>query len=255
MADTNSTPNNENVASERGRIARWMIGGGMGAITALAVVLISHDTSPTQEGCKTAFNMLVPLIGTWIGTVLAYYFSGENFQKASESMNKMMGKVMDDKLKTIPVKEVMIARANMTAIVLQTGDDGAKVNLKTDILDRFNDTITRMPVFTDKDVSKYVIHASEVFQFVTQKTIAQTTAAPFDVAKPTLKDFLGFNKNEDFVSKTIAYVGIDATLADAKAKMEAVSDCQDVIVTDDGSPDKPVRGWLTNVQIAKRSKA
>ena len=218
----------------------------------VTIVLMKTDR---EEGGKTAFNMLVPMVGTWIGTVIAYFFSSDNFQRASDSMNKMMGQVIQDKLTSIKVKDVMIARANMTAVVLQPDDDGAKVNLKTEILDRFNDTVTRMPVFTDKDVTKYIIHSNEVFQFVTAKTLAQTATAPFDVSKPTLKEFLDTNKNADFVSKTIAYIALDATLADAKAKMDAIPDCQDVIITDTGDADKPVRGWLTNIQIIKKMRA
>ena len=250
MPDTN-TPNPKAGQSERSAVARWVIGGGIGALAGLAAVLIIADT---KEGSKTAFTMLVPLIGTWVGTVLAYYFSGENFQRASDSVSQMVGQVMADKLKTIPVKEAMIARANMSVVALQPKEDGSNVNLKTELLDRFNDTVTRLPVLDDAGVAKYIIHQSEVFEFVTKKTAAQTTVAPVDVTKLTLKDFLEFNNKAQFVAKTMAFVAIDQTLSDAKAKMEAIPDCQDVFVTDDGDKSKPVRGWLLNVEIAKRAK-
>ena len=92
-----------------------------------------------------------------------------------------------------------------------------------------------------------------VFEFVAKKTVAQAPA-PVDISKLTLKDFLDFNKNADFVSRTMAFVAIDQTLSDAKAKMEAKAECQDVFVTDGGEPTSAVRGWLPNVEIAKRAR-
>jgi hypothetical protein len=70
----------------------------------------------------------------------------------------------------------------------------------------------------------------------------------------TLKDFLDDPEVRNMVSNTLAFVNIKATLADAKAKMEAVSGCQDVFVTEDGTHNTPVKGWLTNVDISKHAQ-
>jgi hypothetical protein len=78
---------------------------------------------------------------------------------------------------------------------------------------------------------------------------------PFQVAKLSLKDFLNHKNMEGLVGKTFAFVSISDSLADAKKRMEALKNCQDVFVTDDGSEDKPVLGWLTNIEITKHSKA
>jgi ATP-dependent helicase YprA (DUF1998 family) len=71
----------------------------------------------------------------------------------------------------------------------------------------------------------------------------------------TLKDFLDYGKMRDMVSGSLAFVSIDATLANAKIEMEKVDNCQDVFVTDNGDKNEPVRGWLTNSEIAKHSQA
>lgn len=238
-------------SKDQTEIAKWIILCSGLLLIALTITLIWLKG---VEGSNTAFNMLVPMIGTWIGTVIAYYFSGKNFQLANDSVSKMMGHVLEDKLKAIPVKEAMIPRATMTVVKLPASSDGSTIPLQTELLDRYNDTITRLPVLDDKDAAKYIIHQSEVFEFVTRKTAAQSPASPVDLAKLTLKDFLDFDKNADFVSKTMGFVAISQTLAEAKAKMEAIPDCQDVFVTEDGDKTKPVRGWLPNVEIAKRAK-
>ena len=55
--------------------------------------------------------------------------------------------------------------------------------------------------------------------------------------------------------KSRAYKGmkygdlIQKTVADAKAAMEQIQGCQDVIVTETGDRVEPVIGWLSNIDI------
>src|SRR6202042_2044496 len=50
----------------------------------------------------------------------------------------------------------------------------------------------------------------------------------------------------DFIERTIAFVAEDRSLADAKAEMEKIPGCQDVIVTKSGNRKEPVVGWISN---------
>jgi hypothetical protein len=244
--------NTQPATSDRAGIAKWVIGGAAGCLLGLTVALIYSDSA---EGSKTAFTMLVPLIGTWVGTVLAYYFSGDNFERASNSVSKLVDQVLLDKLKSIPVKEAMIAKGIMKCVELPAGDDGSKVNLKEKLIDLFKAPITRLPVLDSSGAVKHVIHQSLVYRFVTERTIEMAAQQKtFDIAAQTLKDFLDYGDMRDAVTKSMAFVRADASLADAKAKMEGTTGCQDVFITDDANPDKPVLGWLTNVEIAKRAK-
>ncbi|MEG1555972.1 MAG: hypothetical protein RR356_04520 [Bacteroidales bacterium] len=52
---------------------------------------------------------LLPLWGTWMGTVLAFYFGKSNFETAEKSYDKMIQKLSpDEKLATIRVSNTMI---------------------------------------------------------------------------------------------------------------------------------------------------
>jgi hypothetical protein len=53
----------------------------------------------------------------------------------------------------------------------------------------------------------------------------------------------------------IGFIAQDDTLAGAKRAMESKSRCQDVFVTTNGKSDSAVVGWITNIEIAKNSKA
>jgi hypothetical protein len=53
----------------------------------------------------------------------------------------------------------------------------------------------------------------------------------------------------------IAYVSEQASVADAKNKLEQQAGCQDLIVTKTGTKTEPMLGWMTNVDIGRLSKA
>jgi hypothetical protein len=59
----------------------------------------------------------------------------------------------------------------------------------------------------------------------------------------------------DFIRSAAAFVARDRNLADAKAGMESAAGCQDVIVTERGSRDEPVLGWVSNIDIGRLSQA
>jgi hypothetical protein len=46
-------------------------------------------------------------------------------------------------------------------------------------------------------------------------------------------------------------VGSRATIAEARASREAIAGCQDVFITESGSLEEPVLGYLTNNDLAR----
>ena len=255
MSDVN-TQSNMAAHHARSAIAKWVIGGAAGGLIALAIAMIvTAKAGETELAAEKAFMMLVPLLGTWVGTVLAYYFSGENFERANQSVSKLVAQVTEERLRSLLVKDVMITKNAMTFVQLHPGDDGSKVDLKTDVIDKLKDPVTRIPVFDDKGLAKYIIHQSLIFKYVALKTIdLASTNQSFDVHNQTLKHFLDYDGMRDLVSKTFAFVPLDGTLADAKKAMDGRQQCQDVFVTDSGTETEPVRGWLTNIDITKRAR-
>jgi hypothetical protein len=61
---------------------------GVSAI-ALVGAAIAGATQRVQTS-QTALNALLRLLGTWVGAVLAYYFSRKNFESASQSVERMV---------------------------------------------------------------------------------------------------------------------------------------------------------------------
>lgn len=145
----------------------------------------------------------------------------------------------------------------MPDYVLTAADpDGANVNLKTQVVDLLSDRITRLPILDHANQAKYVLHESMIFRFISEKTIELSqTGQPVDVATFTLKNLLDHDDIRSFAARTIAFVGKDGTLAEAKQHMEALRKCQDVFVTENGTSDSPAVGWITNVILSRHAKA
>lgn len=61
--------------------------GGLGWICYLIINILDPPAPETADKDKimTIFTTVVAVVGTWVGTILAFYFSRENFEAAAKS--------------------------------------------------------------------------------------------------------------------------------------------------------------------------
>ncbi len=253
--------NDDSAASgkDRKQIAISVLIVSAGLLVSVCIVFISFGGSDSKSGdaSEKAFTTLIPLIGTWIGTVLAYYFSGENFQRATDSVARLASQVADERLRSVSAADAMISMDAAVVVRLTAATpDGSNINLKTQVVDLLSDRITRLPVLDAQGKVVFVLHESIIFRFISEKTLAMIQAGQqVDISTLTLKDLLDHDEVRNFVSRTIAFVQKDASLADAKRQMESLRKCQDVFITEDGTSDSRAIGWITNVIISRYAKA
>ena len=50
--------------------------------------------------------------------------------------------------------------------------------------------------------------------------------------------------------EAIGFISEKTTVADARAKMSSIPNCNDVFVTASGNPDERATGWFTNTLLA-----
>lgn len=158
-----------------------------------------------------------------------------------------------DKLEEMrPVTDLMLGTNRITACELKgrTEDD---VTIR-ELYDLLKGVVTRIPVYDDKGAAKYVIHQSLLFKYISAMSV-DTPSQPIDIAELKLKDFLNFDDMRGIVEKSLGFVSEEATLGDAKKKMEEIEKCRDVFVTKNGEQCEPVLGWLTNIEIMKHTRA
>jgi hypothetical protein len=224
----------------RSRLAFSIVGLSMLGIIAVSIVLIFlADDQTRPEMSRLVFASVLPLFGTWVGTVLAFYFARENLQAATDSTVRLTQK--DDP--QTPVSRVMIAQSAIKK--LEVADAAAADEL---VLSRIaeamtNGSVKRMPVLLNAGSVVYVIHLSTLAAF------ADTLRKDISELTETVSDLLA-NADLRKLIKAFGFVAQDAVLGDARSVMRSTSDCNDVFVTANGRSDEAVIGWLTNTLLA-----
>lgn len=239
---------------------RWLalgvvLGSALGLVVLSMVVLwAASGTDDFAETARLVYASLLPLLGTWVGTVLAYYFSKDNFEVASQRTREQLELALQQRLKTLMVEPNMRTRATITAITIPKDKTEKDVSIQS-MLGMLQGVVTRVPVFDGAGCAEYVVHKSVLWEFIGEKTTERAAKKkPFHVSKATLEHLLGHGNMRDIVS-IMVFIRPTATLAEAKAAMERKPGCQDVFVTQSGGPDQPVLGWLTNTRIQRLSQA
>jgi len=237
----------------RQRLAVWVAFGGMGAVAALGIVAVFKD----QANAKEILTMVLPVIGTWVGTVLAFYFAKDNLLAATQSTKELLG--LKERLKKIPVDSAMLRFGDPKVLKKQlaAGEDPLSLKL-LDLSKLLRDAgRNRLPVLKADGAAVYIIHLSTLTDYISQRVAPAPGAKPVadvtidDMKKDAPKLFTTI-RSFDFVKKT-------ASLAEAKAvlesNLESNPDVADIFVTENGRADEPVIGWVTNVEIGLRSQA
>ena len=249
-SDNNSTSRGE----RRFLLAIVVLGACIGGVALLALIVLLRGKE--LGTAQYVFGAVLPLYGTWVGIVLAYYFSRENFESASRSVERMAEKLTPmEKLESIPARLKMIPKAQMVLLNI-TGDKPLdKIKIVDDILQTLKrKKRNRLPILDESDYPKYMIHRSMIDKYLTQKNIEGGLSTD-QLKKLSLKDLLDDDEELRKLFET-SFVTIkeDANLADAKFEMDKVGNCLDVFVTRNGTRNEPVIGWLTNLIITESAK-
>src|SRR5205807_7605252 len=90
----------------------------IGIAVASGLAIVFATATSRAETTRLVFTAVLPLLGTWVGTVLAFYFARENLQDATESTLRLTERG-DPRT---PVQQAMIPRAQTTAYELKHGE-------------------------------------------------------------------------------------------------------------------------------------
>jgi hypothetical protein len=114
------------------------------------------------DAAQLLVTSLLPLFGTWVGTVLAFYFSKENFEAANRGTLDLVRSVAQ-RLNTTPVINAMMPRDRM--IVLEVPRDGAIDSVAlAEVLSKFEtigangQRISRLPILGSNGECVGILH-------------------------------------------------------------------------------------------------
>lgn len=240
----------ESDGETRNRIAMNIVGFGLIATLVIAVLIILM-ADKKSEASQLVLTGILPLVGTWVGTVLAFYFAKDNFESAARNTRETLG--LTEKLKAIRVSDPEVMRTQFHSLKLASGQNPDEVTI-TQILTETKD-YNRLPILDSKNVAQFVVHRSVATSFLSMKALEGMSRA--DLEKLKVADLLNDPKAADLATliKSLVLVPKTASLADAKQAMEALSNCSDVFVTETGKATEPILGWISNTKIAKHCRA
>lgn len=234
-------------AATRSRLALWVCVAGVAGIAVISTVLLwQSDDADRPEMARLVFASVLPLLGTWIGTILAFYFAKENLQAASTTTLETLkaagtftdetkaSDVMTQLAKISPVRHVL-DRAAAEALVLRELYVAMRASQNA-----------RVPVLTNDGVALLVVHEPDVDKYAQLQGKPASDLADSD----TLHELRATPELARAVDTFVA-VGEAASVGDARTAMRGEPGCKDVFVTSNGSRSGKVIGWITNSDLAR----
>jgi hypothetical protein len=256
---------------------RDIIGIGMIVLSVGLLITISiigfttigqfKDLNTEFTDIKELFGILLPLIGTWVGTVLAYYFSKDNFEAANKSVRDLVNQVTstDEKLQELKVSDVMVKPEIFPYKTIDKLVAIEKCDFKIQELVKLMDdtNVERLPIL-EKDTLKFVFlfyrTTLERFQIGYLKKIIKLKDDNISILDEnlTVQDMFDstFKLIKDVWELTIKkkFLPVNAILQEARQMMLDNTICQDVFITKTGNRDEKVEGWITDTIIIEKTE-
>ncbi|MDR1679646.1 MAG: hypothetical protein LBR81_07705 [Prevotellaceae bacterium] len=247
---------NQETNGKPSAVTAWLALGITFSVLAatMGIAIYSFEKGSSEIVLQT----LIPLWSTWVGTVLAFYFGKNNFDAATKSYQAVIKQLTPhEKMAKLMVKDYMIPVKEIEYL-----DESEYKNKIYDIMEypRFK-PYNRFAFFDNKGVAKYIIHRKLFDWFIAAKV--KESKSTEEIKGLTLQDFIKnydaeINSDSDAKIKkrlkdSFAVVSIDATLAEAKTKMDEKCECTDVFVTETGDANEKVLGLITNNIILKEA--
>lgn len=227
------------------RLAYWVVVLS-GIVLLTLVVLTVYLSGDRGDAAKDVMNAVLPLIASWVGTVLAYYYSRENLNAATRNATEMARELTgSEKLKTLLVRDTMTPRTRIDS--MNVSDTTPLRDVIAYLKQRGRQ---RLPLFGDDGAVRWIVHLSTINDLLGQAALEGKSGHDL-----TFADLVADPVRRKMLSDSFVVVSEAATLADAKAALEQVRGREDVFVTRTGNRDEPVLGWITDNSIARHARA
>jgi len=227
------------------QLAKWVV--ALAGLVLLTLVIVTTALSNDPGGdSKDVLNAVLPLIASWVGTVLAYYYSRENLQAATRSATEIARNLSGvEKLKSLHARETMMPFDRIDAMTV------ADTTPLRDIIAFLKQRgRQRLPIFGEDRVVQYIVHLSTI-----NDCIGQAALEGKAVHDLSFGDLLADPARRTILADSFATIPETATLADAKAALEQVRGREDVFVTRTGHRSEPVLGWITDNSLVRHTRA
>jgi hypothetical protein len=285
---------NQTNAQGRQRLAFLVVIGSFLTIFLLVGALLSIAELSTSnlhasDLAEKTFNVILPVLAGWVGTVLAFYFSAQSMERASASLDKAIASGSPADGKT--ASEIMVPRGQIKELIDldKEGEKADELNLSV-LRGRFTgpsggelkppaatatpagetppaapaaigspppspapDDTQRSPQVPAVPVTRLIFVNGAVFRYVLHISTlnAFLVKRASDVATLTFETLRSDPDMLRQISRLVVFVSAATTLKDVKVALDRVPGAQDVIVTATGNSSDPMLGWISNVDLVK----
>lgn len=253
------------VDAMRGRIAPIVLTIGIVAIVVLAVALIiafvmlaqrpefEQSLRPKIDTLLTGvFSTVLPVVATWVGTVLAFYFGSENFRQATQSTRDVLGDRLAPKKK---ISDVMIPYERIARLAAETEEDASKLPM-LDVIHTMSEAATRVIVFNTRTQTPiYIIRSSSPPMPENWITADYRVGPGVPDEKITIKNYLDANNAQNKTDATkFRFIDSNAT-PEAALEVMRREGVDDLFITSDGLKTSRVLGWVAAHDLLKKEGA
>jgi hypothetical protein len=240
----------------RSRIAPIVLSIGSVAIVLLALALIISfvvltTISPPVQAISTkidtlltgVFTSVLPVLATWVGTVLAFYFGSENFRQAAQNTREALGVTPKKK-----ITDVMIPFERIAQLSAESETAAGDITMD-DVIHTMSEAASRVIIFNKATKTPIYVIRSSIPPMPDDWITADYRVGSGSTGKH-VKDYLAVAKNQAD-AENFRFVGENAT-AEAALALMAKEGVDDVFITKDGQPNSRVLGWATSHDLSAK---
>jgi hypothetical protein len=239
-----------------------LIGTTAVAVLAMALIIAFALLAKSNQAIETkadvllsgVFNTVLPVVATWVGTVLAFYFGSENFRQAREAFGDQP--TAKKKVTDVMIPYDRIARMDWDVTKVA---DVEKLSM-IDVINSMSAAAPRIIVFDKNSQTPiYVIRSKTPpmpDKWITPN-YEKGSSLPDDPTKtpPTitlLKDYLDANGGQNRKDATnFDFMDENATI-DAALQLMDQKQIDDLFITRDGQKTSKVVGWVAKQDLLKK---
>jgi hypothetical protein len=236
----------------RTRLAPLIVSIGTLGITVMAVVMMAllvhlaslQGNTQLKDKIDTllngVFTATLPVLATWVGTVLAFYFTNESFKQAADSTRETLAAAM---------AQPVVGKLWGTPRVVDY-DKITKWELKEDVAtgEAAEAAAAKLKLKDFDDIFEKAATASRIIIFDRKRRpifIIRKRRMPATYAEDAdLSVYLAQNDNRAD-AKVFRFLGVGATLTEARSIVERYR-VLDIFLTETGNREEPVKGWTTD---------
>ena len=128
---------------------------------------------------KYILGVLLPVIGAWVGTVLAFYFGQVHFEAASRSAENIVRQLSPrERLQAKPAGQAMMKIKEVTTFKIPPDKTDADITMRKLIDEGFEKDKShprnRLPILDAEGKSKYVLHEAQSTHLWLPRSVLQT---------------------------------------------------------------------------------